>query len=192
MNGRFLAAIGGNLPFDDTQPKDVLLAALDRIARLPLRLTAVSAIYRTPAFPAGSGPDFANAAFAFDSDLSPARMLEQLHAVEAFFGRERQQRWSGRTLDLDLLACGDVVLPDRGTWQAWHDLPLALQASESPKELILPHPRLQDRAFVLVPLSDVAPRWRHPALDRTVAEMCADLPETEVDSVVRWADPPCV
>jgi 2-amino-4-hydroxy-6-hydroxymethyldihydropteridine diphosphokinase len=63
-------------------------------------------------------------------------------------------------------------------------LPIERQMQEAPGELILPHPRMQDRAFVLVPLADVAPGWRHPVLDMTVAEMLSKLPTDEVDSVV--------
>lgn len=86
-------------------------------------------------------------------------------------GRERGTRWGQRTLDLDLLAMGDLVLPDAQVYAHWRDLPLEDQARRAPEQLILPHPRLQDRAFVLVPLSDVAPDWRHPVLGRTVLEM---------------------
>jgi 2-amino-4-hydroxy-6-hydroxymethyldihydropteridine diphosphokinase len=84
-----------------------------------------------------------------------------------------------RTLDLDLLALGDSVLPDAATQEHWRNLPLADQKRLAPDGLILPHPRLQDRAFVLVPLADVAPDWRHPLTGQTVAAMTASLPAAE-------------
>jgi 2-amino-4-hydroxy-6-hydroxymethyldihydropteridine diphosphokinase len=76
------------------------------------------------------------------------------------------------------------VLPDAATYQRWRDLPMAQQRSEAPDQLILPHPRLHERAFVLVPLCDVAPDWVHPVSGLSVAEMCAALPQGESAAVV--------
>lgn len=142
-----------------------------------------SRIFRTPAFPVGSGPDFANAVCALRLQHSPTSLLEILHRIEAKAGRDRSKRWGQRSLDLDLLAVGDVVAPDLHVWQHWHDLPLDAQMKVAPEELILPHPRLQDRAFVLVPLLDVAPDWRHPVTQATVRTMCAACPAADIAAV---------
>lgn len=149
----------------------------------------ISPLYRTPAFPPGSGPDFVNAACAVGTDLNPVELLELLHEVEAEFGRQRNKRWAARTLDLDLIACGERVCPDPETVQRWVDLPLEQQMKHAPDQLLLPHPRLQDRAFVLVPLNDIAPDWVHPLTGRTVRQMLAALSQQERDAVKRLVNP---
>jgi 2-amino-4-hydroxy-6-hydroxymethyldihydropteridine diphosphokinase len=148
------------------------LVRLEKWTGVALR---ASRMWRTPAVPAGSGPDFVNAAAALDFGAAPEELLSILHSVEAEFGRERRDRWGPRTLDLDLLAMGQRVLPDRQTFEAWADLLPERQMRDVPQRLILPHPRMHERAFVLLPLSEVAPEWRHPVLGRSVAEMTAAL-----------------
>lgn len=103
-------------------------------------------------------------------------------------GRTRGVRWGTRTLDLDLIACGDAVLPDLTTYLHWRDLPLEAQMQAAPQELILPHPRMQDRAFVLVPMADIAPDWVHPVLDRSVRQMLAALPAAACAEITPLAD----
>ena len=98
-------------------------------------------------------------------------------------GRERVQRWGQRTLDLDLIASGDLVLPNGEIHQYWRDLPLEQQMSTAPDQLVLPHPRMQDRAFVLVPMAKIAPDWVHPVLKQSVLEMLDALPEQDKDAV---------
>lgn len=171
-----LVAMGSNLPCDGRKPEQTLRAAVDDLAAAGARITAVSRFFQTPCFPAGAGPDYVNAALAMKGFDDPRAVLRLLHEIEAQHARVRDARWAGRTLDLDLIAFGQLVLPDAATQAHWRDLPMEQQMRDAPDQLILPHPRLQDRPFVLIPLNDVAPDWRHPLLGRSIAEFCADLP----------------
>ncbi len=173
-----LIALGGNLPSKFGTPKQTIYQSIKVLSGNKLHLCAISRFFQTPCFPAGAGPDFVNAAIAIHTELNPRDLLSHLHAIEADFGRERITRWGTRPLDIDLIAMDDMVLPDATEQSRWRALDLETQATTAPEQLILPHPRLQDRAFVLAPLLDIAPHWRHPLIGLTVAEMFAQLPET--------------
>ncbi len=159
------------------------LASIVEIQQHIGRIVSVSRFFRTPAFPPGSGPDFVNAAVLVATAMRPSEVLAALHDIEGAFGRVRETRWGARTLDLDLLIFGDAVVPDRETYLAWKDLPPERQRAAAPDQLILPHPRLQDRAFVLIPLAEIAPHLTHPVTGRTVAEMADALPQAEKTAI---------
>lgn len=143
-----------------------------------------SSLWQSAAFPAGSGPDFVNAAVRLDVTKDPHDVLATLHKIEAEFDRERTVRWGPRTLDLDLIACDDLILPNAETVRHWMTLPLEQQKVVSPDRLLLPHPRIQDRAFVLAPLAEIAPEWRHPLLGVSVREMLEALSAEDRAGVV--------
>ena len=174
-----IVALGSNQPSAAGPPKQTLLAALKALSldeHASISINAISRFYHSPAYPLGSGPEFVNAAIRLTTSLSPSALLGRLHEIESQFGRLRQSRWAARTLDLDLIAYEDVIMPDRQTIQHWVELDQRSQTTLVPDQLMVPHPRLQDRAFVLIPLSDFAAHWRHPLTDETVNAMISALP----------------
>ena len=188
VNMIVLVALGANLPHLGRSPAQTVQAAIDAMPGEGLSVVRASRLYVTPCFPAGAGPEYVNAAVRLQvaTGIGARDILAALHRIEARFGRARAERWGMRTLDLDLVAMGSLILPDPATAAHWRDLPPERQIAATPDRLILPHPRLQDRAFVLVPLADVAPRWRHPGLGLTVAQMLHRIPAVDRAAVKPW------
>lgn len=184
LGSSLIICLGANLPTDIARPAETLRIAISRISRIGIAVTAVSRFYATPCFPAGAGPDYVNAAIAGRTRLTPQEVLVRLHEIESAHGRNRKTRWGQRTLDLDLAVYDDLVRPDLEGWRRWAELAPQDQQLAAPDRLILPHPRMQDRAFVLVPMCDIAPDWRHPVFGTTVARMTADLPAGDRAAVI--------
>ena len=152
-----LVAIGSNLAaVGFASPQDTAEAALADLPRIGIAVVARSPWYLSEPVPASDQPWFVNGVVAVATELPPEALLARLLALETRFGRERGARNAARSLDLDLLD--------------YHGRRYAIAT------LVLPHPRLHERRFVLVPLRDIAPDWRHPKLGMTAAELIARLP----------------
>ena len=155
MSLAFLA-LGANLPSSAGAPEATLAAAVERLAALG-SIAARSSLYSTAPVGFQDQPRFVNAVVALETALSPRELLQALLALELEFGRERAASPANgpRTLDLDILFYDDLVLGESG--------------------LEVPHPRLAERAFVLVPLNEIAPNLRDPRSGKTVAELLRTL-----------------
>ena len=153
-----LLALGSNLG----DRSRALADALHRLEAAGVRTMKASAVHETPALmPEGAPPDwdrpYLNQVVAVVTSLAPIALLRCTQGIEQAMGRRPAARWAPRVIDIDVLAFGDQRL--------------------AMPELTLPHPRLHERRFVLAPLCEIAPAWRHPVLGLTAAALLARLPE---------------
>ncbi|MDP3853539.1 2-amino-4-hydroxy-6-hydroxymethyldihydropteridine diphosphokinase [Phenylobacterium sp.] len=164
-----IIALGGNIAGDFGSSEALLEAALARFAEAGLPLVARSSWWRSAAWPDPTGQEYRNGVVLVEARQPPEHVIRTLFSLEAAFGRERGARNAARTLDLDLIAHGRTVSDD--------------------PDLILPHPRAHERLFVMGPLAEIAPGWRHPVLGKTAAELAVGatvgLDASPVQSSVR-------
>src|SRR5579859_3402402 len=153
-------ALGANIPSSAGSPRETLEAALLRLGELG-QVSSRSSLYETAPVGYANQPAFLNAAAALQTTLDPESLLDRLLAIERSFGRDRSHGIPNgpRTLDLDILLYGGRVL--------------------STPALQIPHPRMTERAFVLVPLAEIAPHLIHPVFHRSVSQLLQDLPKRE-------------
>ena len=150
-----LIALGANMPSRVGPPAETLKAALAALGEAGVTVLKVSTFIETVAWPNPADPPFTNAVAEIQTDLEPLALLELLHAIETAFGRVRSHVNAPRPLDLDLLAHGTTVVTGA--------------------QLSLPHPLMARRQFVLEPLVEIAPDWRHPVSGLTAHQMLAAL-----------------
>lgn len=154
MLGGIFIALGANLPsVAYGAPRATLEAVPSLLAADSIRLLRRSSWWQSGPQPAAEQPDFINGVIEVETTLPPAELLARLHRIEAACGRSRQARWEARVLDLDLIDYRGLSQPGGGA------------------EPALPHPRLSERLFVLLPLQEIAPGWRHPTDGRPLESL---------------------
>jgi len=162
-----LLGFGSNLAGPWGSPAETLERAIDEIETCGLHVVARSAWYLSAPFGRTDQPAFVNGALAVETHISPPAVLARCHQVERNAGRLRRSRWGPRVLDIDLLAYHGRVIPDRRGRRARNQ---GLHTG-----LVLPHPGIAERPFVLEPICEIAPAWRHPVSHLTAAQMLEKL-----------------
>lgn len=155
LDDAIVVALGGNLPGEFKSSEALLDAALAQFPQAGLPVLARSRWWRSAAWPDRQGNEYRNGVAIVEANGPPFAVLEALFAIERSFGRMRGLPNAPRTLDLDLIAYGREVLDGPG--------------------LILPHPRAHERLFVMGPLAEIAPGWRHPLRGLTAAELAVSV-----------------
>ena len=157
-------ALGSNLSSEIGDSEKIVRAAISKLSTISeIEVVCVSRWYRTKAITLPNSapqPDYINGCAILKTSLSPLKLLQALFQTEQLFGRERRERWGARTLDLDLLLYGNRLI----------DTP----------ELVLPHPRMCDRAFVLLPLVEIAADWIHPLCGFAIADLAKNPPDLDL------------
>lgn len=152
-----IIGIGANLPGRYGSPEEEVFAAIGVIEREVGDIISSSRIWLTSPVPVSDQPWYRNAVISVETQISPVELLRTLQKIEHDFGRVREVRNEPRVLDLDIVAYDDYTCDNR--------------------ELTLPHPRMHERAFVLLPLQEIAPEWKHPVLKTGLPELIAMIPE---------------
>lgn len=159
-----LVALGSNLSGAWGSPSQILNRAVLELGKLTgTTILALSGLYETAGVGTGQPGIFVNAVVALECHCSPAALLRRLKMIERRAGPRSSRRWGPRTLDLDILDYRQLIMD----WPGHRRLNEAAIRSQ----LVLPHPLLQQRPFVLAPMDEIAPNWRHPVLRRTTHQL---------------------
>jgi 2-amino-4-hydroxy-6-hydroxymethyldihydropteridine diphosphokinase len=160
---KIVVALGANFPGNWGTPAETIAHALDEMRRAKIEVASVSPLYVKAALGSAKQPPYVNAVALLDTRLAPEALLRVLKAIERRSGRRGGRPWGQRTLDLDIVDYGGQVRHWRGRRSAY--------AHAGTRPLTLPHPLAHRRPFVLRPLLDIAPDWRHPALKASAREL---------------------
>jgi 2-amino-4-hydroxy-6-hydroxymethyldihydropteridine diphosphokinase len=153
MITQLFLSLGGNLG----NTREIFEGAYPLIEKKIGKISVYSSIYQTEAWGPIQQSDFLNQVILVSTVLKPEACLTELLEIEREFGRERKERWGPRTLDLDILYYGDVIIAE--------------------SDLSIPHPRIAERKFILTPLAEIAPLFEDPVSHKSMVTLLADCPD---------------
>ena len=180
----YVVVLGSNLSSEFGNSAETLKKCVDEIRSNPdIGSLSESNWYISSSFLNKREPRYVNVGIRFSTKLKPIKLLNFTSGLENKYGRKRQERWGSRTCDIDILLCDQLILPSKLYFKKWLNLNLSDQIKLVPDELILPHPRLQERTFFLKPLNDLQSEWIHPFLKVKAKEMLDSLPPYELESI---------
>ena len=181
---KYVVVLGSNLPSKFGNSAETLKKCVDEIRSHPsIKSLLESNWYISSSLIDEKEPRYVNVGIRFNTNLNPIDLLNYTSGLEKRFGRKREKRWEPRTCDIDILLCNQLILPNKAHFQKWLKLDFSDQIKLSPNELILPHPRLQERTFFLKPLINLQPDWIHPFLGMKAKEMLDSLPPNELENI---------
>ena len=158
-----ILAFGSNLPFKNNSPQDNIEKAYEVLSKNGIKILNKSSIYRSEAYPNKNDPEFCNSVVSVDTDLEPNVLLKIILKIEESFDRKRYVKNSPRTLDIDIICFDDIVLNE--------------------KNLIIPHPEIQNRLFVLLPIQEINKNWLHPVLTKSVTNIIKEFDQKALNTV---------
>ena len=158
-----IIALGSNIPFKNKSPMEIIEAAYNTLANFNIKILKKSNIYLSEAYPNKSDPLFYNSALSIETTLQPIDLLDKILKIEKLFGRERKEKNSPRTLDIDIISYDNLILNE--------------------KNIKIPHPALHLRPFVILPIRDLDTNWKHPIFFETVTQIIDKFEPKEINKV---------
>ncbi len=158
-----ILALGSNLKFNKNSPLENIESAYEYLEKFNIKILKKSHIYQSEAYPNKSDPIFFNSAVSIETNLNPFDLLNKILEVEKLFGRVRKEKNNPRTLDIDIICFDNLIL--------------------NQENLKIPHPFLQKRPFVFLPIKDLDEKWKHPVLLKTIDQISKEFSIEEINKV---------